>query len=179
MHLKQTPFTHDVWPSIGPHMLCPVSADHIQTFLSSLPETTILLSAEKLRAQMSFRCPLSGPHNGFPLSACQIITVQLRAAVATSRPSGDMETDRIPPMCSEFPCKVTSSTRPTSTVHLEILEPSLANIVLPSSRGIAARNVPVPPEELFQTGSESISKNLIERSSPPSQFLLVLRSFLE
>ena len=50
MHLKHTPFTLDVWPPIGPYMLRPVSADHIQTFLSSLPEATILLSAEKLRA---------------------------------------------------------------------------------------------------------------------------------
>jgi hypothetical protein len=64
-------------------------------------------------------------------------------------------------------------------VHLEILEPSLAMIVFPSLRGIAARNVPVTPEEFFQTGSESISKNLIEESSPPSQYLLAIRSFLE
>jgi hypothetical protein len=81
--------------------------------------------------------------------------------------------------CSEFPSKVTFSTRPTSTVHLEILEPSLAKIVLPSLRGIAARNVPATPEEFFQTGSESISKNLIEESSPPSRYLLALLFFLE
>jgi hypothetical protein len=43
-----------------------------------------------------------------------------------------------------------------------MLEPSLATIVFPSLRGIAARKVPVPPEEFFQIGSESISKNLIE-----------------
>jgi hypothetical protein len=50
VHLKQTPFTLAAWLSMGPHILSPVSADHTQTFRSSLPETTILLSAEKLSA---------------------------------------------------------------------------------------------------------------------------------
>src|SRR6266850_938637 len=155
---------------MGPRILSPFSADHTQTFRSSPPETTILLSAEKLSAWISCVCPSSGPHNNFPFSACQIITARFLEAVATSRPSGEIETDRMPTRSSGYHSKGTLSMRPLLTPHLELLEPSLVTIVLPSLRGTAARNIPVPPGEFFKSGRGSMSKSFIERSSPPSQY---------
>ena len=114
-------------------------------------------------------CPSSGPHKIVPLSACQIITARF-AAVATSRPSGDIETDWTFTRCSESPSRGTFSTCPSLTLHLETTEPSLATIVLSSSRAIAARNRPEPPGEFFRIGSASKSKNRIVLSSPPNQY---------
>jgi hypothetical protein len=155
---------------MGPCILSPVSADHTQTFRSSLPETTILLSAEKLSAWISCVCPTSGPYNNFPFSACQIITARFFEAVATSRPLGEIETDRMPTRFSEFPSKGTLLMRPLSTLHIELLEPSLVTILEPSSRGTAARNIPVPPGEFFKSGRGLMSKSFIEQSSPPNQY---------
>src|SRR6202008_535124 len=105
-------------------------------------------------------------HNIVPSSTFQILIARSLAEVATSSPFGDMETNLIPARCSGPPSQATFSPSPTSIAHLEILIPSLARIVLPPSSGIATRNVPVPLEESFQIGSEPMSKNLIEPSSP-------------
>jgi hypothetical protein len=48
--------------------------------------------------------------------------------------------------CSEPPLKVTFSRGPLSILHLEILKPSLAKTVSPSSSRVATRNISVLTE---------------------------------